>query len=113
MPLGTDSEGNAYISSKGGKPNPGRGYQVFGIITIIIGVIVGICLFVKLSQTGTTLFSSDPELTLTEFIISVAGALIFIAFGIICIGIGKFLNMLDTVSTKIDNKEYEQPNENQ
>lgn len=107
IPLETDSKGNIDISSEGGKPNPGLGYYIFGVITIIFGIIVGIYLLVELSQTGTTLFSSDPELTLTEFMISVAGALIFIASGVISIGIGKVLNMLDTASTKIDNKEKE------
>ena len=42
----------------------------------IFGIIVGIYLFVELLQTGTTLFSSDPELTLTEFITSVQSILI-------------------------------------
>ncbi len=103
VPLETASNDNAYISSEGEELNPGMGYNIFGIIMIIFGIIVGIYLLIELSQTGTILFSTDPELTFAEFIISVAGALIFIASGVISIGIGKVLKKFDTVSTKIDN----------
>lgn len=86
----TDPNGNKTGYRKAGS---GTVYQLIGIITIIFGVIVGIYLFVAFAEQQQMLFStSKSELT---FGIAFGAAMIFIVPGVICIGIGEIIHLLN------------------
>ena len=70
-------------------------YQLIGIITIIFGAIVGIYLFVAFAEKQMLFSTSKAELTPGEVVIAFGAAMIFIVPGVICIGIGKIIDLLD------------------
>lgn len=89
----TDPNGNETGYRKAGS---GIVYQLIGIITIIFGTIVGIYLFVAFAEQQQMLFStSKSELTFGEVVIAFGAAMIFIVPGVICIGIGKIIDLLN------------------
>ena len=91
-----DSDGNGYQTRKPDPWNPGLVYHAIGMITIILGIIVGIYLLVTLYNQQPALFpSSKSELTFGEVIIALGASLIFIVPGVICIGVGKVIDLLD------------------
>ncbi len=94
--LETDSNGNGTEVGEL-EPYPSNiTYHLIGIITIIFGVIVGIYLFVAFAEQQQMLFStSKSELTFGEVVIAFGAAMIFIVPGVICIGIGKIIGLLN------------------
>ncbi|RKU21630.1 hypothetical protein C6499_21775 [Candidatus Poribacteria bacterium] len=71
--------------------------NMIGIITIIFGIFVGVYLLVQFSQPVQMFFAqSDGELTFDEVVVAFGAAMIFIVPGVICIGIGKIIKLLDT-----------------
>ena len=75
---------------------PGKVHDLIGKSTIIFGIFVGVYLLVQSSQPVQMFFAkSDGELTFGEVVIAFGAAMIFIVPGVICIGIGKIIDLLD------------------
>jgi hypothetical protein len=89
----SNSNGNGTGYRKAGSSTV---YQLIGIITIIFGVIVGIYLIAAFAEQQQMLFStSKAELTPEEVFVAVGASLLFIVPGVICIGIGKIIDVLN------------------
>ena len=78
------------------KTAPGRIYHIIGMIATLFGAFIFLYLFVAFAEEQQMLFStSKSELTFGEVVIAFGAAMIFIVPGVICIGIGKIIDLLD------------------
>lgn len=93
VPLETDSNGNG---TEVEKTAPGTIYYIIGTITILFGASIFIYLSVVFADKPQILLTTSMyELTFRDVIIAFGAAMVFIIPGIICIGIGKIINLLD------------------
>ena len=71
--------------------------KTLGIIAIIFGIAVGICLIVVFSEpVSMGFFESEAELTFGEVVIAIGVSLLFVVLGALCIGIAKVLFLLES-----------------
>ena len=69
--------------------------HILGIISIAFGVIVGIALLILFNQPVELLFmTSQAELTFIEVAIALGTTLFYCAYGVLCLGIAKVLELL-------------------
>ena len=91
-----DFTGRANEISFGNLSNPFAIYRIIGITSIIFGVIIGIYLLITFGQSGPIpLLEVNTSLTFGEFILALGVTMLFVVPGVICIGVGKIIELLD------------------
>ena len=90
-----DITGKSNEVSIGSLSKPFAIYRIIGITSIIFGIIIGIFLLISSSQSGPIpLIDVNSSLTLSEFVLALGVTLLFVVPGVICIGVGTILELL-------------------